>query len=69
MGEISSRLRPPQSFAGTSAIIGAKRMEQLEDNLVAVDVAWTDDELAALSELTAPPNIYPYWMQAMFSRT
>jgi len=52
----------------TSVIIGAKRIEQLEDNLVAVDVAWTDEELAGLAALTASPNLYPYWMQANFVR-
>ena len=49
-------------------IIGAKRIEQLEDNLLAVDVTWTDDELAELAELTAPASTYPYWMLANFSR-
>ncbi len=53
----------------TSVIIGAKRMDQLEDNLVAVEVEWTEEELAELAKLTAPPNIYPYWMQAMFARS
>ncbi|MEX1367572.1 MAG: aldo/keto reductase [Nannocystaceae bacterium] len=53
----------------TSVIIGAKRKEQLEDNLAAVDVEWSEQELAELAELTAPPNIYPYWMQAMFGRS
>ncbi len=52
----------------TSVIIGAKRIEQLEDNLAAVDVAWTDEELAELAALTTPPNLYPYWMQANFVR-
>jgi len=53
----------------TSIIIGAKRMDQLEDNLAAVDVEWTDAELAALAELTAPPSLYPYWMLANFARS
>jgi aryl-alcohol dehydrogenase-like predicted oxidoreductase len=52
----------------TSIIIGAKRMDQLEDNLAAVDVEWTDAELAELAELTAPPSLYPYWMLANFAR-
>jgi len=53
----------------TSVIIGAKRPEQLEDNLLAVDVEWSDDELAELATLTAPPRLYPYWMQANFARS
>lgn len=52
----------------TSAIIGAKRIDQLEDNLAAVDVEWTEEELAQLAELTAPPRLYPYWMLANFAR-
>jgi aryl-alcohol dehydrogenase-like predicted oxidoreductase len=53
----------------TSAILGAKRIEQLEDNLAAVDVTWTEAELAELAKLTAPPRLYPYWMQANFARS
>ncbi len=53
----------------TSVITGAKRLEQLDDNLEAVKVEWTDKELAELAALTAPPNIYPYWMHAMFKRS
>lgn len=52
----------------TSVITGAKRVEQLEDNLAAVDVQWSTSELAELAKLTAPPNLYPYWMHAMFAR-
>ncbi|HJK92613.1 MAG TPA: aldo/keto reductase, partial [Polyangiaceae bacterium LLY-WYZ-15_(1-7)] len=50
------------------AIIGAKRMSQLEDNLLAVDVEWSEEELAELAELTALPNLYPHWMLANFAR-
>ncbi|MEM9069518.1 MAG: aldo/keto reductase [Myxococcota bacterium] len=53
----------------TSVIIGAKRLSQLEDNLAAVDIQWTDAELNQLAELSTPPSLYPYWMQGMFSRT
>ncbi|MEZ4362805.1 MAG: aldo/keto reductase [Kofleriaceae bacterium] len=52
----------------TSVLTGAKRVEQLEDNLAAVGVTWTAEELASLAELTAPPSLYPYWMQARFAR-
>lgn len=52
----------------TSVIIGAKRIDQLEDNLLAVDVEWTEQELAELAELTAPPSLYPFWMFANFAR-
>jgi aryl-alcohol dehydrogenase-like predicted oxidoreductase len=46
----------------TSVIIGAKRINQLEDNLGAVDVVLTDDELARLEALSALPSSYPGWM-------
>ncbi|MDR3436271.1 aldo/keto reductase [Telmatospirillum sp.] len=46
----------------TSVIIGAKRMEQLEDNLGAVDIVLTEDELARLDAVSALPPYYPGWM-------
>ena len=46
----------------TSVIIGAKKMNQLEDNLGAVDLSFTDDERAQLDELTKPDALYPQWM-------
>ena len=48
----------------TTVIIGAKRMEQLEDNLKAVDVRLTDDDLAALDKVSALSPEYPGWMVA-----
>jgi aryl-alcohol dehydrogenase-like predicted oxidoreductase len=46
----------------TSVIIGAKRVEQLQDNLGAVDVRLTPDEIAALDAASALPPEYPGWM-------
>src|SRR5271170_2718922 len=46
----------------TSVIIGAKRIEQLEDNLAAVDLKLTADEIAQLDEVSALPPEYPGWM-------
>lgn len=46
----------------TSVIIGTKKPDQLEDNLGAVGVSFTEDELARLDELTEPDPIYPQWM-------
>lgn len=48
----------------TSVIIGAKNMDQLEDNLKAVDVHLSPDELASLDEVSALPAEYPQWMLA-----
>ena len=46
----------------TSVIIGAKRLDQLEDNLAAVDLKLTADELKQLDEVSALPPEYPGWM-------
>jgi aryl-alcohol dehydrogenase-like predicted oxidoreductase len=46
----------------TSVIIGAKRPEQLEDNLAAVDLKLTADELQQLDKISQLPPEYPGWM-------
>jgi aryl-alcohol dehydrogenase-like predicted oxidoreductase len=46
----------------TTVIIGAKRMEQLEDNLGAVAVRLSDDDLATLEKASALKPEYPGWM-------
>lgn len=46
----------------TSVIIGAKRMDQLEDNLQAVDVQLTDEQLQRLDKISQLPSEYPQWM-------
>ena len=43
-------------------MIGAKRPEQLADNLAATEVALSDEELAALGAASALPGEYPHWM-------
>lgn len=48
--------------AVTTVIIGAKKMEQLEDNLAAVDVSFTQEELTQLGEVSQLPIEYPGWM-------
>ena len=46
----------------TSVIIGAKRPEQLQDNLKAVDLKLTADELAQLEAVSKLTAEYPGWM-------
>jgi aryl-alcohol dehydrogenase-like predicted oxidoreductase len=46
----------------TTVIIGAKRPEQLNDNLRAVDVKFTPDELQKLDEVSRLTPEYPGWM-------
>lgn len=48
----------------TSVIVGAKRLDQLEDNLSAVDVQLTADQLERLDKVSALPAEYPGWMLA-----
>lgn len=48
----------------TSVIIGAKRPDQLADNLGAVDIELTAEQLAQLDEVSAIRQPYPGWMQA-----
>ena len=45
-----------------SVIVGAKTIEQLDDNLAAVDLKLGADELAALEAVSALPKEYPAWM-------
>jgi len=47
--------------AATSLIIGASRLAQLEDNLGAVDVELTDEEVEALDAFVPPARPYPHW--------
>lgn len=46
----------------TSVILGAKRIEQLEDNLAATDVILSEEELERLEAVGALPPYYPGWM-------
>ena len=46
----------------TSVIIGAKRLEQLRDNLAADELTLTQDELGQLDEVSALPPEYPGWV-------
>lgn len=47
----------------TSVLIGARRVEQLADNLKAATWKMTPEEVARLDEVSAVPPIYPYWHQ------
>lgn len=48
--------------AVTTVIIGAKKPEQLADNLKAVDVKFTPEELQKLDEISKLTPEYPAWM-------
>lgn len=53
--------------AVTSVIIGARNLKQLDDNIGAVDVELTDEDLDALDEVSSIPLAYPGWMDALGS--
>lgn len=46
----------------TSVIVGAKRPDQLADNLASTQVSLSADELRALDEVSRLPSEYPGWM-------
>ena len=46
----------------SSVIIGAKRLDQLEDNIGATEVELTAAELDALDQVSSLPKEYPGWM-------
>src|SRR3984885_8087633 len=46
----------------TSIIIGAKHLDQLQDNLASVELTLTADELEQLDEVSVLPPEYPGWM-------
>ncbi|QTP57813.1 aldo/keto reductase [Billgrantia antri] len=48
--------------AVTSVIVGAKRLDQLDDNIAAAQVTLSQDELAELDRVSQLPPEYPGWM-------
>lgn len=48
--------------AVTSVIVGAKRVEQLQDNVRSIEVALSAEDMAALDAASALPAEYPGWM-------
>lgn len=47
-----------------SVLIGANKMAQVEDNLGAVKLRLSDQDLRELDEISAPAPIYPNWFTA-----
>ena len=48
----------------TSVIVGARRDEQLVDNLAAADLVLSAEERSRLDKVSELPLLYPYWHQA-----
>ncbi|MCW6512333.1 aldo/keto reductase [Lichenifustis flavocetrariae] len=57
-----------QRPAVSSLVVGGRNAAQFEDNLAAVDLALTPEEIRRLDEVSAIPMIYPYWHQHNFAR-
>jgi len=53
-----------QKASVMSIIIGAKTLEQLDDNLAAAELTLTGEEMARLDEVSELPSEYPGWMFA-----
>jgi aryl-alcohol dehydrogenase-like predicted oxidoreductase len=47
----------------TTAVIGARKEQQLDDNLAAANLELADDEIAAIEKVSRPELLYPYWHQ------
>jgi len=52
----------------TSVILGTKKIHQLEDNLGAVDIVFSEQELQTLDQISQIPSEYPGWMIDMWSQ-
>ena len=50
----------------TSVIVGARRLDQLDDNIAATRLALSADEIARLDTASALPDEYPGWMFKWF---
>ena len=48
----------------TSVILGAKRLDQLQDNLAVVELKLTKEEIKVLDQVSTLPPEYPDWMLA-----
>lgn len=46
----------------TSVILGAKRLDQLQDNLAAIELELSKEEIEQLDKVSALPPEYPGWM-------
>ena len=49
----------------TSIIVGARKLHQLEDNLGAIDLKLSADELSRLDEVSAQAPRYPHYMPSL----
>ena len=50
-----------------SLVVGGLSEEQFRDNIAAVNLKLTEEELDTLNKVSRPPYIYPYWHQHNFA--
>ncbi len=50
-----------------SLVVGGRTEAQFTDNIAAVDLKLTGEDLARLNEVSRVPYIYPYWHQGNFA--
>lgn len=48
----------------TSLVLGARKMQYLEDNLKALEISLSEEDMTRLNEVSILPLQYPYWHQA-----
>jgi len=48
----------------TTVVVGARKEEQLADNLGAADLTLTAEDIDRLDKVSAPDLVYPHWHQA-----
>ncbi len=53
--------------AVSSVILGATKLEQLDDNLAAARLRLSSEDIAELDTATPLPPVYPQWCQTMFT--
>ncbi|GAB2600101.1 aldo/keto reductase [Kribbella endophytica] len=53
--------------AVTSVIVGARKLDQLTDNIQAADLTLTEKDLAELDDVSRPAPAYPKWIQDQFN--
>ncbi|MGQ4427085.1 aldo/keto reductase [Streptomyces violaceoruber] len=53
--------------AVTSVIVGARKMDQLQDNIAASDLVLSEQDIAELDDVSRPAVAYPNWIQAAFA--
>ncbi|MGL6210296.1 MAG: aldo/keto reductase [Paracoccaceae bacterium] len=50
-----------------SLVVGGRTAEQFTDNIAAVNLRLTPEDLTRLNEVSRPALIYPYWHQGQFA--